>query len=191
MGAGAEDYGPRGNETSHLPLETLEAGLDALPAPPRDHGQVKMIVARRADGIRETPEQITLTPERGVPGDRWQRLLSDHPEMQITAIRNDVAEFIGNGQPLTMFGDNLFVDLDLAAENLPTGARLRVGEALVEVSPMPHDGCAKFKGRFGSDALQLVSGKALRHLNLRGIYWTTVEAGDVRVGDPIAVLSRP
>ena len=90
-----------------------------------------------------------------------------------------------------MFGDNLFVDLDLAAENLPTGARLRVGEALVEVSPMPHDGCAKFKGRFGSDALRLVSGKALRHLNLRGIYWTTVEAGDVRVGDPIAVLSRP
>ena len=81
MGAGAEDYGPRGNETSHLPLETLEAGLDALPAPPRDHGQVKMIVARRADGTRETPEQITLTPERGVPGDRWQRLLSDHPEM--------------------------------------------------------------------------------------------------------------
>ena len=111
--------------------------------------------------------------------------------MQLTAIRENVAQLIGNGQDLTVFGDNLFVDLDLSAANLPVGSRIRVGEALVEVSPMPHDGCAKFKQRFGTDALRFVSGKALRAQNLRGIYWTAVEPGEVRVGDTIDVLSRP
>ncbi len=191
MAGGPEDYGPLGDDTRHLSLDTLEAGIAALPVAPRDHGGVRLIVARHADGTRHTHEQITLTPEGGVPGDRWGRLLTDRPDMQLTVMRQDVAELIGNDQELTVFGDNLFVDLDLTTANLPVGSRLRVGESLVEVSTMPHDGCAKFKQRFGTDALRLVSGKALRAQNLRGIYWTTVEPGEVRVGDSIDVLSRP
>lgn len=185
-----EDYGPRGEAERHLPLAELERRLAQLPPPPADAGTVHLIVARRADGVRETIEQLTLTPERGIPGDRWERRLADRPEMQITAIRRDVAELIANGQPLTTFGDNLVVELDLSARNLPAGTRIRVGDALVEVSPFPHDGCVKFKGRFGTDALRFVAGKALRDLNLRGIYWTAIEPGAVGVGSAIQVLER-
>ena len=72
-------------------------------------------------------------------------------------MRHDVAALIANGQPLTLFGDNLFVDLDISTANLPSGTRLRVGEALVEVTPKPHNGCSKFEGRFGADALRFVA----------------------------------
>ena len=79
-------------------------------------------------------------------------------------MRRDVAELIANGQPLSVFGDNLFVEFDISAANLPAGTRLRVGEAVVEVTPLPHDGCRKFHGRFGQDALRFVQAPATRGL---------------------------
>jgi MOSC domain-containing protein YiiM len=189
--AGAvEDYGPRGDASLHRPLAELEAGLRALPAAPRDAGRLRLIVRRRADGVRETPERVRLTPEAGVPGDRWGRRPGRDPAEQLAVMQRDVAELIANGQPLTVFGDNLFVDLDVSAANLPSGTRLRVGEALVEVTPEPHDGCSKFRSRFGADALRFVQARATRDRNLRGVYWRVVEPGEVAVGAPVQVLSR-
>jgi MOSC domain-containing protein YiiM len=182
---------PGGNPSRHRPLAELEAGLRALPRLPRDSGCLTLIVRRPADGTRETPERVRLTPEDGVPGDAWSRNPDHNLEAQIAVMRRDVAELLANGQPLTLFGDSLFVDFDISTPNLPTGSRLRVGEAVVEVTPMPHDGCAKFKGRFGADALFFVNAKPTRHLNLRGIYWKVIEAGEVSVGARIEVISRP
>jgi len=65
-----------------------------------------------------------------------------------------------------------------------------VGRALVEVTPKPHNGCHKFKGRFGGDALRFVQQGPTRDQNLRGIYWRVAEPGEVSVGDPIQVLER-
>ena len=76
----------------------------------------------------------------------------------------------------------------LSAASLPIGTRLRVGAALVEVTPKPHNGCRKFKARFGQDALFCVQAPETRSENRRGIYWKVVEAGRVRVGDRIDVL---
>jgi hypothetical protein len=182
---------PKGDSSRHLPLPALEAALRGLAQLPKDSGRLSLIVRRRVDGSRETPERIRLTPDEGVPEDRWGRHSDRKLEAQIAVMRRDVAEMVANGQPLTLFGDSLFVDFDISAENLPIGSRLRVGEAVVEVTPMSHDGCAKFKGRFGADALFFVNAKPTRHLNLRGIYWRVIEAGEVRVGAPIQVLSRP
>jgi MOSC domain-containing protein YiiM len=102
-----------------------------------------------------------------------------------------VANLIANGQPLELFGDCLMLDLDLSQQNLPPGSQLRVGRALLEVTPMPHNGCAKFQARFGKDALRFVSMKELRHNNLRGTYMRVIEAGEVCLGDDVEVLSRP
>lgn len=187
---GPEDYGPRGDPSRHRPLPEIEAAWDALPPAPTDRGRIDLIVARQPDGTRQLPDRARLTPEEGVPGDRWGRLTRDRPEVQLAVIRRDVAELLANGQPVTHAGDNLFVDLDLSAENLPAGSRLQVGQAVVEVTPEPHDGCRKFMDRFGNGALRFVSGKERRPENLRGIYWTVVEEGDVAVGDVIEVLRR-
>jgi MOSC domain-containing protein YiiM len=63
--------------------------------------------------------------------------------------------------------------------------------ALVEVTPKPHNGCRKFKARFGQDALFFVQARDTRHHNLRGIYWKVIEPGRAAVGDAIEVLVRP
>ena len=82
-------------------------------------------------------------------------------------------------------GDQLYVDLDLGEANLPAGTRLRVGEAIVEVSAKPHTGCAKFGARFGSDALRWINGPEGRRLRMRGINARVVSAGVVRPGDAV------
>lgn len=185
-----EAYGPRGDPSRHRPLGTLRAGLEALPDAPREAGRVALLVCRRADGVRETPERVRLSPEEGLPGDGWSRRPPRDPEGQLAVMRREVAELIANGQPLTLFGDNLFVELDVAAENLPAGTRLAVGEAELAMTPKPHDGCLKFKERFGNDALRFVQAKETRHRNLRGVYWKVVAPGEVWAGAPIRVLAR-
>ena len=184
-----EAEGPLGDAARHLDLATLHERIDALPAPPRDRGHLALLVARLPDGRHDTPHAARLAPEEGLPGDRWERC-DGRPESQLAVMRVDVATLLANGQALSLFGDNLLVDLDLSDENLPTGTRLRLGGALLEVTPEPHNGCAKFRQRFGGDALRLTAEKPRRHQHLRGIYLRVVEAGDVAVGDPIEVVSR-
>lgn len=126
-----------------------------------------------------------------MPGDEWNRREPRSVEAQLTVMRLDVAQLVANGQELSTSGDNLIVELNISATNLPIGTHLRVGEAIVEVTPKPHNGCQKFARRFGEDALRFVQTPATRHHNLRGMYWKVVAAGEVRVGSPIQVLSRP
>jgi MOSC domain-containing protein YiiM len=187
----AKEREPQGDPARHLPLAELEAGLRALAPAQRDAGRVALIVRRLPDGARETLERVRLSSQEGVPGDDWTRRPPRDPNAQLTVMRREVAELIANGQPLTLFGDNLIVDLDLSAAHLPTGTRLRVGEAQVEVTPKPHDGCLKFRNRFGVAALRFVQAPAMRDQNLRGIYWKVVEEGDAGVGDAIRVIQRP
>ncbi len=186
----AKPFGPTGDPSRHRSLEELEAGLLALPPAPKDIGRVTLIVRRDPEKNREILQQARLSPEEGLPGDNWGLNPDRLPDAQLAVMRQDLAELIANGQSLTLFGDSLFVDMDLSAENLPTGTRLRVGEALIEVTPMPHDGCSKFNARFGNGALKFVAAKSTRNQNRRGIYWKVVEAGEVCVGAKVEVLSR-
>lgn len=182
-------HGPWGDSSRHLPLAELERRLAEL-APPADEGTLALVVARGDDGSRQTPERAVLTPEGGVPGDAWVRDCPEKLDAQIAIMRFDVARLIANGQPLSLFGDNLLVDLELALANLPPGSRLGVGQALLEVTPEPHEGCLKFRQRFGKDALRFTALPHLREARLRGLYARVVEAGEVALGDPITVLSR-
>ncbi|MEY2409697.1 MAG: hypothetical protein QOF48_2367 [Verrucomicrobiota bacterium] len=175
----------------HLTLDQLEAGLRALPPAPADLGRLVLIVRRRPDGSRETPDRVRLTPEEGLSDDSWNRRSPRVPDMQLTVMRRGVAELVANGQPLTTFGDNLFVEMDISSASLPIGSMVRMGEAILVVTPHPHDGCSKFKSRFGAAALQFVNAKPTRSWNLRGVYWRVIEAGDAKVGSEIHVVSRP
>jgi hypothetical protein len=186
-----EAYGPEGDSSQHLSAAELEEGLMALPSAPTDSGQLEAIVRRHPDGHREELPEVRFSLEEGVPGDGWNRRPPRKPEAQLAVMQMDLAQLIAGKQSVTLFGDQLFVALDLSQKNLPAGSRLRVGKALVEVTPEPHNGCLKFKGRFGQDALVFVQAPATRHQNRRGVYWKVVEAGEARVGDTIAVVSRP
>lgn len=186
----AVDSSSVGDPARFRTLVDLERGLAGLAPAPVDRGRLVRIVRRVEGGRRELPDRSRLSPETGVPGDSWGRRPRRTWDTQITAMQADVAELIANGQPLTLFGDNLFLELDLSARNLPVGSRLRIGGAVLEVTPVPHNGCKKFQARFGQEALRFVSGKELRHRNLRGIYLRVVEAGDVRPGDGVEVLLK-
>jgi len=179
-----------GDPPRYLTIEALERGLEALPAPPRDHGRVVALVRRDAGGVRHVEPRVHLTPDAGLPGDAWGRERRPDPESQIAVIQADIATLIANGQPLPLFGDNLFLDLDLSTANLPAGSRVRAGQALLEVTPLPHNGCRKLSARFGPDALRFVSMRERRHLNLRGIYMRVIEAGEVCVGGHVEVVTR-
>ena len=182
-------HGPWGDRGRHRSFEELERGLHEL-SPPTDRGNLALIVSRCGSSHRQTPKRATLTPGEGMPGDAWLKDCPEKLDAQITLMRVDVARLVANGQPIELAGDNLFVDLDLSFENLPTGTRLQVGQALLEVTPEPHNGCLKFRQRFGGDALRLTTDERYRDLRLRGIYAKVIEAGEVVVGDGIEVLRR-
>ncbi len=164
-----------------------ERWLAAGPAP-RGRGSVRVICVRVADGVHETPERAELTVGGGLEGDRWA--LGERPSLdaQITLMNVRVTELIAReGQPLDLPGDNFQVDLDLSEEALPVGTRLRIGTALLEVSPAPHTGCKKFRERFGLDALTWVNASEGRRL--RGVNCRVVEGGTARVGDAVEIVT--
>jgi Uncharacterized protein conserved in bacteria len=85
----------------------------------------------------------------------------------------------------SLAGDQLYIDMDLSKENLPAGSRIQVGSAVLEVSPLPHTGCAKFVSRFGVDAMKFVNSEVGKELCLRGINAKVVQAGTVKVGHKV------
>jgi len=134
--------------------------------------------------------EVLLTAQGGMPGDRWASQSKYGPEFQLATARADYARLIANGQPLELHGDNLYLQLDLSSENLPIHSLLRAGDALLQVTPVAHNGCKKWVQRFGLCPMQLNLDPAYRHLHLRGIYLRVVSDGRVRVGDRIQVVQR-
>jgi MOSC domain-containing protein YiiM len=163
--------------------QDFEVRWTAVEPAPRGRGTVRLICVRVDEGVHETPEQVDVTVEDGVAGDRWATGRRDR-DAQVTLMNVRVAELIGG--PLDLPGDNFQVDLDLSEEALPVGTRLRIGSALLEVSPAPHTGCKKFRERFGLDALTWVNDN--RDRRLRGMNCRVLEAGAVAVGDSVAVV---
>ena len=179
-----------GDPKRFLEFAALKNTYDALAPRPLDKGSVTFLMRRGEGGQREILQEYLLDPDVGVPGDAWAHKPNRKPDMQIAVMDMAVAELVANGQPLPLFGDCLMLDLDLSAANLPHGTTLQVGEAVLEVTPEPHNGCLKFRERFGEGALRFVANKEMRHLNLRGIYMRTVKSGVVRLGDRAEVLKR-
>ena len=101
-------------------------------------------MARNVDGSREVLSSVQLDEVMGVVPDRWylnpKRSLSE----QIAAMNHQVAEVIANGQSLTLFGDGLFLDINMAEEDAdwfetPYWSVYSTGY------PEAHNPCSKFR----------------------------------------------
>ena len=79
----------------------------------------------------------------------------------------------------------MYVDFNLSEVSLPAGTRLSIGEAVIEITPKPHRGCAKFSARFGRDALRFVNTGPGTELNLRGRNARVITPGRVRHGEKV------
>jgi hypothetical protein len=180
-----------GDPSRHVPADELSRRFAELVPPPREVGSLRLLVRRGwHQGRREEPTSTMLSAREGMQGDSWSRSDDRTRDSQLTAMEGGVADMIANGQPWSLFGDQLYLDLDLSSENLPVGSSIAVGEAVLEVTPKPHRGCAKYQARFGADALRLISRADLRPRNLRGIYLRVVTDGLVRIADSARVLQR-
>lgn len=172
--------------------EILE-GFNHVKNSPIDAGQLAGIVIRPRSNERTSLKECRLSPERGTEGDNWALdcwlKLPDgrpHPDVQICIMNSRMIDLIAvTRDRWELAGDNLFVDLNLSRENLVTGQRLKIGECLLEITEQAHNGCNKFKARFGAPALEIVNSPAGKQLRLRGIYAKVIEAGRVCVGDTI------
>jgi hypothetical protein len=175
--------------------ERFQAGLDEIRSSPSAEGTIELIVRRPGVEEREPVEEADLSVDAGLVGDNWlergTRKGRDpaNPLAQLTLINSRLADLVaGERERWALAGDQLYVDFDLSADNLPPWTRLAVGSAVIEVTDEPHTGCAKFSARFGSDALRFVNSAEGRKLHLRGINARVVEAGTVRRADAIRKL---
>jgi hypothetical protein len=169
----------------------LDQHLDFVRSSPRDAAPLELIVRRPGSGERETLEEAVLDVATGLVGDTWIARSSPsmpdgsaNPAAQLTLMSTRVLAAIEPDRtrwPLA--GDQLYLDLDLSEENLPAGTRMTIGAAVLEVTDLPHTGCAQFSARFGADALRWISTPAGRAARMRGMYVRVVTGGTVSPGD--------
>src|SRR5690606_16968333 len=110
-------------------------------------------------------EEGMLDLKVGLEGDNWLTRGSSrtdnglgHPDMQLNIMNARAIALVARTKDRwQLAGDQLYVDFDLSEENLTAGDRLAIGQAVVEVTPIPHNGCKKFVERFGLEAMKFVN----------------------------------
>ncbi len=177
-------------EIRHLTMEELETGLDNIRQSPKDEGVLELIVRRPQVNAREVLEEGELSLVEGLVGDCWSTRGSSrtsdgsaHREMQLNIMNSRVSALVAQAKDRwALAGDQLYIDMDLSAENLPAGTRLALGSAVIEISALPHTGCKKFVSRFGLDAMKFVNSALGQQLHLRGVNAKVLRGGVIRVG---------
>lgn len=178
----------------------LEERLEFLRTAPVDAGTLELVVRRPRNGEREILGQGVLDEADGLVGDNWLARATSrsvesgrHLDAQLNVMSARMVSLLADtDEERALAGDQLYVDLDLSHDNLPTGARLAIGaSAVIEVTAKPHNGCRKFLDRFGPDAIEFVNSEVGRALRLRGLNARVVVGGVVQPGDRVRVLPAP
>lgn len=178
---------------THLTMAELNTGLDHIRQAPVDEGVLELIVRRPETEEREVLEEGELDLKEGLVGDNWGTRgssMSDdgkaHPEMQLNIMNaRSIAHIAQDRERWQLAGDQLFIDMDISADNMPPGTRLQLGTAIIEITAIPHNGCKKFTERFGMDAMKWVNSEVGKQLHLRGINAKVVQPGTMRPGDTV------
>ncbi len=123
---------------------------------------------------------LRVLPESGVcgqyPGKQWWRGRRI-PGRQISAVNAEVLDALDI--PYDLPGDNLIIrGIDLS--RFMPGDTLRIGEALLSVTPTPHRPCAKLAQR-----TSLTQKTAMSVGRLRGILLDARVPATITVGDPV------
>lgn len=171
--------------------EELDAAIPSICAAPKDGAAIEMLCTRPAYNQRCFVEHLELTPDGGIPGERWSTAPwlrtnsgAPHPGIQVSILQKRVLDLVWRDRENTVHpGDTFIVDMDLSEANLPIGQRLRVGEALLEVSDVFNTGCVKWKARYGTAARDWITRCGHPALRLRGVLCSIVEAGTIHNGD--------
>ena len=183
-------------DMQHVAMETLVAGLDEVRRSPAEVGVLEMIVRRPQTETREVLDAGELDVTEGLVGDNWKRRGSSqtadgsaHPDMQITATNSRLMALVaGEKSDWPLAGDQLYINFDLSAENVPPGTQLSIGEAVIQITEPPHTGCKKYAARFGRAALEFISTPTGKQLQLRGVNAKVIRPGIIRVGDVVKKL---
>jgi MOSC domain-containing protein YiiM len=159
-------------------------------------GRLELIVRRPALEQREVIDTGELRVDVGLVGDTWRDRGSTRngdrpdPDRQLTIMSTVALALITDDRASwPMAGDQLYVDFEPDEDMFPAGTRLQIGDAVVELTAAPHTGCAKFRARFGEDALRLVNTPDGRRRRLRGANARVVTDGTIRAGDDVVVLA--
>lgn len=179
---------------AHLDKDQLEAGLPEIMKSPKEVGTLELIAIRPDENERQVLEIGEITTDMGLVGDSWHKRRSSrtsdgspHPEKQINIMNSRAAQLVAQSKDRwALAGDQLYIDFDISEDNLPPGSQLTIGEVVLEVSPIPHNGCKKFVSRFGLDAMKFVNSDIGKELHLRGINARVIRGGRVQVGDKVA-----
>ena len=149
-------------------------------------GIVEALTFSPAMGRHVPMTTLEVLPESGVcgqyPGKQWwqgRRV----PGRQISAVSADVLDALDI--PHDVPGDNLIIrGLDLA--RFQAGDTLRIGDALLFVTPTPHRPCAKLARRTSLTRMKAISGG-----KLRGLLLDAHAPATVRVGDAVELILLP
>jgi len=174
-------------------VELLTRLYQALPPRPTIWASISALCVRPGPNMREERTALVLDPERGAVGDRWEHktwlTLPDgrsDPRVQVAICNSVVLAMIQAATGVRHHpGDSVFTALDLSAENLPVGSRLQVGQAVLEVSDVENDACAKFAAHYGTSVLDWIRLPENRPLRLRGLFARVVCGGRAALGDPV------
>jgi hypothetical protein len=185
----------------HAPLSPitaaeLEAALPSVLAAPGGAGLVRLLCTRPQPNARAFPEVLTLSRGKGATGDYhparpWLRLPdgSPDPRIEVSIMPWRVLDLVWRERDRVAHpGDNIAVDMTLAEADLPAGTRLAAGTAILRVSDVPNDGCAKWKVRYGKAAHDWITTPDHLRLRLRGLYAAIEQDGEVRIGDTLRRL---
>lgn len=174
----------------------LAAALSGVLKAPKTGGAVEWLCLRPGYGERRFVDSLTVTRDHGIPGERWGTApwlkLPDgtgHPGIQVSILPRRVLDLVWRDREGQLHpGDTFVCDLDTSEANLPAGQLLAVGTAVLRVSDVFNDGCAKWKVRYGEAAYHWVRAPEHRHLRLRGVLCSVETDGVIRLGDRLQVL---
>ena len=177
-------------------IDELNAHLPHICNAPKDAGAIHKLCYRPGFGKREFVDELSLTVENGVKGDRWKEYGwlklpdgSSDPRIQVCILQKRVLDCVWQeGDEVAYPGDSMIVDMDMSEANLPIGSRLQIGSAIIQVSDVFNDACTKWAARYGKQSRQWINLPDNLPLRLRGILCLVVQDGKVNRTDRLQKL---